>query len=115
MCIYWYHAGMFRLRTVIHYSLHFVAPGIIAWIFFEEQWIVAWIVMVATMLVDIDHVFAKPMFDSSRCSIGFHPLHTYPAIGCYFLLFLVPNFYVQVAAIGLIFHMFTDWQDCQWS
>ena len=106
---------MFRLRTFVHYSLHFLAPGIIAWMFFQAQWDIVWIILLATMIVDIDHVFAKPIFDPNRCSIGFHPFHTYPAIGVYFLLLFVPNFYVQVIAVGLLFHMFTDWQDCMWS
>ncbi len=70
--------------------------------------------MVATMLVDLDHSLANPMFDPSRCSIGFHPLHSYPAIGIYALLLLVPNRYVKIIALGLLFHMLTDWQDCLW-
>ncbi len=105
---------MRRYRTFVHYGLHFLAPGVIAWIIFPEQWKIVWIIMLATMVVDIDHLLAKPMFDANRCSIGFHPFHTYPAIGFYALMLFVPNFYVQVAAIGLLFHMFTDWQDCLW-
>ena len=34
--------------------------------------------MMATMLVDLDHLFADPIYDPDRCSIGFHPLHQYP-------------------------------------
>ncbi len=105
---------MLSYRTVLHYSLHFLAPGIIALLIFPDQWKLAWAIMIATMLVDIDHLLAKPLFDANRCSIGFHPLHSYPAIGVYFLLLFVPNFYVQVTAVGLLFHMFTDWQDCLW-
>jgi hypothetical protein len=105
---------MLTLKTLTHYSLHFLAPGILAWVLFNEQWQIAWAVMIATMLVDVDHLLAKPMFDPDRCSIGFHPLHSYVAISFYFLLLFVSNFYVQVMAVGLLFHMFTDWQDCQW-
>lgn len=102
-------------RTLVHYSLHFLAPGIIAFVLFKEQWEMAWIIMLVTMVVDLDHLLAKPMFDPNRCSIGFHLLHSYPAITAYFLLLFVPNFYIQVIAIGLLFHMFTDWQDCLWT
>ena len=35
------------------------------------------------MLVDADHLLASPIFDPSRCSIGFHPLHTLPAMAVY--------------------------------
>ena len=62
------------LQTLIHYSLHFLAPGLIAWIFFRNNWKKAWLIMIATMLVDIDHLLADPIFSSERCSIGFHPL-----------------------------------------
>ncbi len=105
---------MIKLQTIVHYGLHFIAPGIIAWIFFPEKWIIVWFIMLATMLVDIDHLFAKPIFSPNRCSIGFHPLHTYPIIALYFLLLFIPNFYVRIVAIGLIFHMLTDWLDCKW-
>ncbi len=67
--------------------------------------------MLATMLVDIDHLFATPIFQEGRCSIGFHPLHTYPMIVLYFLgaVFLKGNY--RIIAIGLLLHMFTDFQD----
>lgn len=70
--------------------------------------------MVMTMLVDLDHLLANPIFDPNRCSIGFHPLHSYFAIAGYVLLILVPNKYVRIIAVGLIFHMLTDFEDCLW-
>ena len=30
----------------------------------------------ATMLVDLDHLLATPLYNPDRCSLGFHPLHT---------------------------------------
>jgi len=106
---------MIKSQTLVHYSFHFIIPGLLAWIFFEESWKLAWMIMIATMLVDVDHLLARPIFDSKRCSIGFHVLHSYPAIAGYVLLLFVPNFYVQVIAVGLVFHMYTDWQDCLWT
>lgn len=103
------------LQTVVHYSLHFIAPGLLVWVFFPESWFLAWGIMIGTMLVDLDHLLARPIFDPNRCSIGFHPLHSYPAIFIYFVLLFVPNWYVQVIAVGLLFHMLTDWQDCLWT
>ena len=102
-------------RTLVHYSLHFLVPLVIALIFLNEEWKVVYLIMLLTMLVDVDHLLTRPIFDPNRCSIGFHPLHSYPAITVYFLLLFVPNFYVQVTAIGLLLHMFTDWQDCLWT
>jgi hypothetical protein len=100
------------LQPIIHYGLHFIFPGLIAWIFFRKKWKAAWLIMVATMLVDIDHLFSNPIFDPNRCSINNHFLHTYYAMGIY-VLFLIPN-KTRIIAIGLLFHMLTDWLDCLW-
>lgn len=100
------------LQTLVHYSLHFLMPGLIAWVFFRKNWKKAWIIMVLTMLVDLDHLLANPIFDPNRCSIGFHPLHSYWAIGAYCALFFIPK--VRVVAVGLLFHMLTDYIDCLW-
>ncbi|MBY0309738.1 hypothetical protein K2Q16_01150 [Patescibacteria group bacterium] len=104
-----------KLQAVIHYSLHFVAPGLLAWVLFNEQWHIAWTIMIATMLVDLDHLLARPIFDPNRCSIGFHPLHSYVAICIYGGLLFVPNVYIQMIAVGLLFHMATDALDCLWT
>ena len=69
--------------------------------------------MIVTMLVDLDHLLATPIFDAGRCSIGYHPLHSYYAIAVYFILLAPPK--TRIIAIGLLFHMFTDWQDCLWA
>ena len=62
------------------------------------------------MLVDLDHLLADPIYDPNRCSIGFHPLHTYPAIAAYVVL-LVPRV-TRLFALGLIIHMALDALDC---
>ncbi len=102
-------------QQITHYSLHLVFPGVIAWVFFRDEWKKAWLIMDATMLVDLDHLFADPVFDPTRCGIGFHPLHSYYAIAVYFLIFLFSRKKtVKIVSVGLLFHMFTDYQDCLW-
>jgi hypothetical protein len=83
----------------------------IALVFFRKNWKKAYLLMLVTMLVDVDHLFATPIFEEGRCSIGFHLLHSYPMIALYFLgvVFLKGNY--KIVAIGLLFHMFTDFQD----
>jgi hypothetical protein len=66
--------------------------------------------MLSTMLVDLDHLLANPIFDPNRCSIGFHPLHSTYAIVFYFILLFFPK--SRIVAIGLLFHMLTDYIDC---
>ena len=68
--------------------------------------------MLATMLVDLDHLFATLLLDPCRCSIGFHPLHSYLAISIY-LVALIPKS-TRIVAVGLVLHMLTDAQDCLW-
>jgi len=100
------------LRFVLHYGLHFLFPGLIAYVFFKEQWKKAWFLMVLTMLIDLDHLIATPIYDAHRCSINFHPLHTYYAgIGYVFLLFFKQT---RVIAIALLLHLLTDALDCLW-
>ncbi|MGH1433526.1 MAG: DUF6122 family protein [Lewinella sp.] len=99
-------------QSIVHYSGHFLVPGLLAWLFFRSNWQRAWWIMIATMLVDLDHLLADPLFDPNRCSIGFHPLHSYYAIAIYALLFFFPRF--RIIALGLLLHMLTDYQDCWW-
>ncbi len=62
------------------------------------------------MLVDVDHLLAQPIYDSLRCSMGFHPLHSWPAIVLYIGLCMPRS--TQLIGIGLIVHMLLDTGDC---
>lgn len=64
------------------------------------------------MLVDLDHLLAENLYDKNRCSINFHPLHSYWAILLYFFGLVWKK--TRYVAIGLLLHMATDWQDCLW-
>lgn len=99
------------MQALIHYFLHFGAPLIIAFVFFRNDWKKVYLILLATMLVDLDHLLADPIFMADRCSINFHPLHTYYAMGIYtVMLFLKKPF--NVIGLGLLFHMLTDYIDC---
>lgn len=100
------------VRNVIHYSLHFLFPGVLAYIFFPVIWKKAWLIMILTMLIDLDHLLATPIFAPDRCSINFHPLHTYYAAAIYFLMLFFKK--TRILAVGLLFHLITDGLDCLW-
>ncbi|MEX1382045.1 DUF6122 family protein [Lutibacter sp.] len=100
------------LRFIVHYGMHFIVPGIIAYLFFRSNWKKVWLIFILTMLVDLDHLLTTPIFEAGRCSINFHPLHSYYAISVYFLLLIPAK--TRVIAIGLLFHMLTDFSDCLW-
>jgi hypothetical protein len=100
------------IQQFVHYGLHLLFPGIIAVIFFRDQWKTAWLLMLATMLVDLDHLLATPVFSAGRCSINFHPLHSMYLVPFYGILLVFRK--TRVIAIGLLLHMITDGIDCWW-
>ena len=69
--------------------------------------------MALTFAVDFDHLLAEPVFDPNRRSLGFHPLHSWPAIGIYLVSLFSPS--LRIIAIGLLIHMVLDGTDCFWT
>ena len=97
-------------QVLLHYSLHFLLPGIVAFVFYRTYWKKAWLVLLATMLVDLDHLLVRPIFDPNRCGVGFHLLHSEYAMGVYGILFLIPK--TRLVGLGLLLHLATDSIDC---
>jgi hypothetical protein len=95
---------------MFHIALHFLIPALIAYLVFRNKWHQPFFIMIATMLVDLDHLVANPIYDPLRCSIGFHPLHQNIAIGLYLIMCFVPK--VRWVGIGLLIHMALDSIDC---
>ncbi len=102
-------------------------PLLVARVCYPTRWQFAATVMLATMVVDIDHLLAHPIYDPARCSIGFHPLHTTPAIMLYGVLAALPLVVcrgedgtrrsrtveiLHLAGVGLLIHMALDAADC---
>ena len=98
------------LHPAFHIVLHFLIPGLIAILFFKDRWKQAWLIMALTMIVDLDHLLANPIYDPSRCSINFHPLHSYPAIFLYIIMAAFPK--SRLIGLGLLLHMGIDLTDC---
>ncbi|WP_109438144.1 MULTISPECIES: DUF6122 family protein [Aquimarina] len=98
------------IRPILHYSFHFIIPLIIALLFFPKQWKKVYLIFLGSMLIDLDHLLANPIFDPNRCSVGFHPLHSYYAIAVY----CISLFFTRTRIIGLalIWHIITDQLDC---
>ena len=97
-------------KFLLHYSFHFLVPLAIALIFFKKKWFQVYLIFIGTMLIDLDHLLANPIFDPNRCSINFHPLHTYYFIGAYTIM-LIPK-KIRILGIALLLHMFTDYLYC---
>lgn len=96
---------------MVHILLHFIVPAVVAVFFFRKRVAVAVLVMYATMLVDLDHLVAEPVYDPLRCSLGFHPFHQTWLFAVYALLALVPK--SRLIGLGLCIHMVLDGIDCK--
>lgn len=99
------------MQLFIHYFLHLGFPLVIAFVCFRKDWKKTYLILLATMLVDADHLLATPIFQANRCSINYHPLHTYYAMIVYFVILFFKKPY-RIIGIGLLFHMLTDFIDC---
>jgi hypothetical protein len=112
---------------MIHIALHFLVPLLVALAFYRSRWRSAVLIMISTMVIDADHLLADPIYDPERCSIGFHPMHTAPAIAVYLALFALPLFVgrgsdprvlrptprvLHLVGLGLLIHVALDWTDC---
>ena len=95
----------------IHYSLHLILPLLIAFLFFKKDWKKVYLIMLLTMIVDLDHLLADPIYQANRCSINFHPLHSYYSIAIYIVMVFFRRPY-NIIGIGLLLHMLTDFCDC---
>ncbi len=101
---------MISLQSIIHYSNHFIVPLVFALAFFRKNWIKITVVLWATMIIDLDHLLATPIFQANRCSIGYHPLHSYFIIPVYIALIFFKKY--RIIGIGLLWHIITDVIDC---
>lgn len=103
------------MQAWLHIIAHFavpalIAPGLVKWQKLPRAWSYYWVILVSTMVIDLDHFLADPIYDPTRCSIGFHPLHTVWAIAAYIVLLFPQR--TRVVAVGLLIHIVLDGIDC---
>ena len=97
-------------QKIIHLSGHTILPIAISYAGYGSSWKSAAKIMIASNLVDVDHLLAKPIYNPDRCSIESHPLHSLPMIGLYSAMLF--NKETQEWGIGLLTHMAVDYVDC---
>ena len=100
------------MRAVIHLVLHVLVPVTVAGAFFRPRWRRAAFIMLATWAVDLDHLLADPIYSPGRCSIGYHPLHSVPAMPVYAGMIIIRK--TRLIGVGLVIHMALDAGDCAW-
>ncbi len=97
-------------RFILHYGIHFLVPIAVGLLFYKENKMRVVLILLAAILIDVDHLVATPIFDPNRCSINFHFLHQYWAIALYVVfLFIKP---LRIIGIGLLIHIMADLTDC---
>ncbi|WP_203323668.1 DUF6122 family protein [Pseudoxanthomonas beigongshangi] len=99
-----------ELRPFIHLLLHVLVPVATARLFWPKEWKRAAAWMLAGWIIDLDHLLADPIYAPGRCSLGFHPLHTWPAMLLYGAL-VVPR-RTRWFGVGLLIHIALDGLDC---
>lgn len=98
------------LRFCIHYGIHFIVPIAIGFLFFKQNRTRVIFILLAGIIIDIDHLLASPIFEPNRCSIDFHLLHSYWAIAIYFLFLFFKK--TRIFGIALLIHIIADVVDC---
>jgi hypothetical protein len=85
-------------------------PASLVAVCYRQRWWPSYLLLMLGMIVDVDHLLADPIYAPWRCSMGFHPLHTWPFVFVYLVLSFVPG--TRLLGIGLIIHMLLDTGDC---
>lgn len=100
------------LRHFIHYFLHLVFPYFLAKTIDNKNYLKVYFALLSSMLIDLDHLFADPIFDPNRCSIDFHFLHQIEFFSIYLIGFFISKKYIKFFFLGLIMHLIIDKLDC---
>ena len=97
-------------QKITHLAGHTILPIAISYAGYGSLWKSSAKIMIASNLVDFDHLLAKPIYNPNRCSIESHPLHSLPMISLYSAMLL--NEETQEWGVGLLTHMAVDYVDC---
>lgn len=66
--------------------------------------------IILSNLIDLDHLLANPIYDPARCSINFHPLHSWFVFPLYIGGLFSKKY--QYLFAGIILHLGLDYLDC---
>lgn len=102
--------GALTPAFLLHIFLHVAVPVAVAALFFRKDFRHAALLMLAGFLIDIDHLAANPIVDPSRCSVGYHLLHSFWLIPVYVTLSLYPK--TRLIGLGLVIHIILDTVEC---
>jgi len=64
--------------------------------------------IIGSNLIDLDHLLSNPVYDSNRCSINFHPLHSWYFLPIWFYGLLQKNKYFRYFCLGVLVYLGLD-------
>lgn len=102
------------MNLIIHLIAGIALAGIISLIFkrlrSKQDFLSMSLWFSLANLIDLDHLFANPIYDPLRCGINFHPLHSWFMFPFYMAaLFHKKTRYLSV---GILSHLLLDGIDC---
>ncbi len=68
------------------------------------------VLVLGSNLIDLDHFLANPIYSPSRCSINFHPLHSWYMLPVYILGSFWKDY--RYLFFGIMLHLILDGIDC---
>lgn len=96
-------------NTLIHITSNIILSAIL-YLFFPLQIVNILMQQILSNLIDLDHLFKKPIYDKKRCSINFHYLHKKWLIPFYVIGLFTPLIWFF---IGVLLHLFLDYLECK--
>ena len=105
-------ARSFVWHLLVHVLLHVGLPWVAACTLGRAAKLRNFALMLAGNLIDLDHLLADVVYDPHRCSLGFHPLHSLPAVAAFVLLVVLKR--TRFLGLGLLIHLAIDALDCGW-
>jgi hypothetical protein len=102
-------------NILIHIASNLIIVGIIylfsKYIIKKDfNWKFASVLLISSNFIDVDHFLATPIFDAARCSINFHPLHSWYMFPIYLIGLFIKKY--SFLFIGIFMHLLLDYVDC---
>src|SRR5699024_2188430 len=72
-----------------------------ALVLYPKKWKRVYFILLLTLLVDLDHLWAEPIYDPDRCSINYHFLHSYFSI----IIYSLYMFYKYISILDICYFL----------
>ncbi len=98
------------MNLLIHIISNLVLIAIISFFDKKTPFKKIFLLVILSNFIDLDHIVANPVYDPSRCSINFHPLHSWYLFPVYLVGIFLKKY--KYLFYGIILHLILDKIDC---